>query len=110
MTIDNNEQALATMRNVMGSFENRFRSVYNYGYKDGYEQGLKDATSELIRKILEDKCGDTESEQTVYCMDCAKSEPLDEHGALWYCKAHDRTTLRRSCCNNGERKGGDSDE
>lgn len=57
MAIDNNEQALATMRNVIGSFENRFRSVYNYGYKDGYEQGLKDATSELIRKILEDKEG-----------------------------------------------------
>lgn len=60
MTIDNNEQALATMRNFMGSFENRFRSVYNYGYKDGYEQGLKDASSELIRKILEDKGGDDE--------------------------------------------------
>lgn len=58
MTIDNNEQALATMRNVMGSFENRFRSVYNYGYKDGYEQGMKGASSELIRKILEDKGGD----------------------------------------------------
>ena len=50
-----------------------------------------------------------ESEQTVYCMDCAKSEPLDEHGALWYCKAHDRTTLRHSYCNNGERKGGDDE-
>lgn len=50
-----------------------------------------------------------ESEQTVYCMDCAKSVPLDEHGALWYCKAHDRTTLRHSYCNNGERKGGDSE-
>ena len=43
----------------------------------------------------------------VYCMDCAKSVPLDEHGALWKCKAHDRTTLRHSYCNNGERKGGD---
>lgn len=44
--------------------------------------------------------------QIVYCMDCAKSVPLDEHGALWKCKAHDRTTLRHSYCNNGERKGG----
>lgn len=43
----------------------------------------------------------------VYCMDCAKSVSLDEHGALWKCKAHDRTTLRHSYCNNGERKGGD---
>ena len=60
MTIDNNGQALATMLNVIDSLENRFRSVYNYGYKDGYEQGLKDASSELIRKILEDKGGDDE--------------------------------------------------
>lgn len=50
-----------------------------------------------------------ESEQTVYCMDCAKSAPLDEHGALWYCKAHDRTTLRHSYCNNGEHKCGDDE-
>ena len=60
MTIDNNEAALSTMYNVMDSFENRFRSVYNYGYKDGYEQGMKDASSELIRKILEDKGGEDE--------------------------------------------------
>lgn len=41
----------------------------------------------------------------VYCMDCAKSEPLDEHGALWKCKAHDRTTLRHSYCSHGEMRG-----
>lgn len=40
----------------------------------------------------------------VYCMDCAKSVPLDEHGALWKCKAHDRTTLRHSYCSHGERR------
>lgn len=57
MTIDNNEQALATMQNFINSSENRFRSLYNYGYKDGYEQGLKDATAEIIKKILEDKGG-----------------------------------------------------
>ena len=44
-----------------------------------------------------------------YINDSAKSAPLDEHGAVWYCKAHDRTTLRHSFCNNGERKGGDSE-
>lgn len=60
MNIDNNKQALAAMHNAMSSFENRSRSIYNYGYKDGYEQGLKDASSELIRKILEDKGGDEE--------------------------------------------------
>jgi hypothetical protein len=40
---------------MKNSFENRARSLYNYGYKDGYEQGLKDASNELIRKILEGK-------------------------------------------------------
>ena len=50
-----------------------------------------------------------DAEQIVYCMDCAKSVPLDEHGALWKCKAHDRSTLRHSYCNNGERKGGDTE-
>lgn len=60
MNIDNNEQARDTLWNMKNSFENRARSLYNYGYKDGYEQGLKDASSELIRKILEDKGGDDE--------------------------------------------------
>lgn len=60
MKIDDNEQALATMQNFINSSENRFRSLYNYGYKDGYEQGLKDASGELIRRILGDKGGDDE--------------------------------------------------
>lgn len=60
MTIEDNEQAFNSMKNIMGSFENRFRSVYNYGFKDGYEQGIKDATSEIIQKILADKVGDIE--------------------------------------------------
>ena len=60
MSIENNEKALATMQNFINSSENRFRSLYNYGYKDGYADGLKDATAEIIKKILEDKGGDTE--------------------------------------------------
>lgn len=60
MKIDDNEQALATMQNFIHSSENRFRSLYNYGYKDGYEQGLKDASEEIIKKILDDKGGDDE--------------------------------------------------
>lgn len=50
-----------------------------------------------------------ESEQTVYCMNCAKSVQLDEHGALWYCKEYDITTLRHSYCDNCERKGGEEE-
>lgn len=59
-SIDNNDKALATMQNFINSSENRFRALYNYGYKDGYEQGLKDATEEIIKKILEDKGGEEE--------------------------------------------------
>jgi len=55
MNIDDNTQARDTLWNMKNSFENRARSLYNYGYKDGYEQGLKDASGELIRKILEEK-------------------------------------------------------
>jgi hypothetical protein len=55
MTIDNNEQALATMRNFMGSFENRFRSVYNYGYKDGYKDGADAVFHDILEKIISEK-------------------------------------------------------
>ena len=60
MSIDDNVQARDTLWNMKNSFENRARSLYNYGYKDGYEQGLKDATEEIIKKILEDKGGEEE--------------------------------------------------
>ena len=57
INIDSNKQALATMCNAMSSFENRFRSIYNYGYKDGYEQGPNGAiiigrSRELVGTIL----------------------------------------------------------
>lgn len=62
MSIDTNEQAMDTMRNFMNSSENKIRSIYNYGFKDGYAQGLKDASAEIVRKILEDKGGDDDDE------------------------------------------------
>ena len=36
MTIDNNQEAVNAVRNMFHSLENRTRSLYNYGYKDGY--------------------------------------------------------------------------
>ena len=76
-------------------------------------QGAIDAVNRAVTKEAArwsiQELPSADAEQIVYCMDCAKSEPLDEHGALWKCKAHDRTTLRHSYCNNGERKGGDSE-
>lgn len=62
MGIENNQQAVATMQNIINSLDNRFRAVYNYGYKDGYADGLKDATGEIIKKILEEQCGERREE------------------------------------------------
>jgi hypothetical protein len=79
-----------------------------------YIKELQKTYASMDRKVAEAidmaiEALSAESEQIVYCMDCEKSAPLDEHGALWYCKAHDRTMLRHSYCNNGERKGGDTE-
>lgn len=51
MSIDDNKQALETMNNCINSLGNRFRAIYNYGYHDGYKQGLKDATDKIIEQI-----------------------------------------------------------
>lgn len=62
------------------------------------EKGFREALDMAIEALS------AEAVPIVYCMDCAKSVSLDEHGALWKCKAHDRTTLRHSYCSHGERR------
>lgn len=89
---------LISRADAMGAVQDHFNANGFKGYDDG--QKMMDRIKALPS---------ADAEQIVYCMDCAKSVPLDEHGALWKCKAHDRTTLRHSYCNNGERKGGDSE-
>lgn len=54
MNIENNEQARDTLWNIKNSLENRARSLYNYGYKDGYAQGVKDVTEKIAKKMLEE--------------------------------------------------------
>lgn len=39
MQIENNTSDYQMMRNLMKEIENRIRSAYNNGYKDGIEQG-----------------------------------------------------------------------
>lgn len=39
MNIENNASAYQMMRNFMKEIENRIRSAYNYGFKDGTENG-----------------------------------------------------------------------
>lgn len=46
--IDNNEEALNNLRNIQSSLENKIRSIYNLGYREGY----KDAIEDLLGKIF----------------------------------------------------------
>lgn len=51
--IDNNEEALNNLRNIQSSLENKIRSIYNLGYREGY----KDATEEVLQSIKEHLLG-----------------------------------------------------
>lgn len=55
MAINNNDEALAAMENMLRSITNRVRSIYNYGYKDGFRDGVETATREVTEKIILDK-------------------------------------------------------
>ena len=39
MSIENNVSAYQMMKKLMTEIENRIRSAYNYGFKDGTENG-----------------------------------------------------------------------
>ena len=59
MGIESNKEAVAMMKNALGSIENRFREAYNKGYKDGLRDGASQVTAKLVSKILEDAEDDT---------------------------------------------------
>lgn len=61
MNIDNNKDASACCGNLLRSIENRFRSVYNYGYKDGFKEGIETATREIVEKIVSDRCDEDQT-------------------------------------------------
>ena len=52
MRIDDNKEALQTMRNSIGSMENRMREIYNKGYKDGIKEGINQAMMKIADSIL----------------------------------------------------------
>lgn len=54
MQIDDNVSANNAKDNMLKSLENRFREVYNCGFKDGYEIGLKCATEKIVERIVEE--------------------------------------------------------
>ena len=59
--IEDNHEALECLRNAQGSMENRMRAVYNYGYKDGFEDGVQialDRTKEMTNRLLKEYTGE----------------------------------------------------
>ena len=62
MGIESNEEAYKTMRNSIGSMENRMREIYNKGYKDGIKEGINRAMQKIADSILEEVEADRKTE------------------------------------------------
>ena len=59
MGIESNKEAVAMMKNALGSIEIRFREAYNKGYKDGLRDGASRVTATLVSKILDEALADS---------------------------------------------------
>ena len=77
MGIESNKEAMAMMKNALGSIENRFREAYNKGYKDGLRDGASQVTAKLVSKILEETDADTPQTDCEKYLD--KIRPHDPH-------------------------------
>ena len=64
MGIESNKEAYQTMKNSIGSMENRMREIYNKGYKDGIKDGINQAMQKIADSILEEVEADRKTEQT----------------------------------------------
>lgn len=54
MGIESNKEAYQTMKNSIGSMENRMREIYNKGYKDGIKEGINQAMQKIADSILKE--------------------------------------------------------
>lgn len=75
MGIESNKEAVAMMKNALGSIENRFREAYNKGYKDGLRDGASQVTAKLVSKILEEAEAEPQTSGVVWTEDAIKNEP-----------------------------------
>lgn len=50
--LENNEQASNTYEKLKLSFDNKIRSIYNLAYREGYKDGLEEATHQIVDKLL----------------------------------------------------------
>lgn len=58
MKMENDDQAYNTLRNSLGSLENKMREIYNLGFKAGVEEGknrMLDDILEHFTKMQEGK-------------------------------------------------------
>lgn len=121
MKLDDNKEAVAMLKNTLGSIENRFREAYNKGYKDGLRDGASQVTAKLVSKILEETEADTpqteefknfDREALILLIECQKEriEELladkdtpqtdwhyDEQDATWYPYKHEDEPQQKSC-------------
>jgi hypothetical protein len=73
MSIEDNKEAYQTMKNSIGSMENRMREVYNKGFKDGLKEGINQAMQKIADSILEEVEADRKTEPTI-----SKMEQVDK--------------------------------
>lgn len=62
MNINDNKEANNMMKKLLTEVENRIRSAYNYGFKDGTEQGRAEAIESIVKYSME-KYAESEGEQ-----------------------------------------------
>lgn len=60
MSIDNNKEASNMASRFIKEVENRIRSAYNYGFRDGVKQGKTEAIECIVRYSMDKH---TESEK-----------------------------------------------
>ena len=53
MSIDDNKDATNMASKLLKEVENRIRSAYNYGFKDGVEQGRAEAIESIVKYSME---------------------------------------------------------
>ena len=78
MGIESNKEAYQTMKNSIGSMENRMREIYNKGYKDGIKEGINRAMQKIADSILEEVETEPQTTSTPYMVNTSsicKIEP-----------------------------------
>ena len=82
---DDCEEAVNVLNNIKGSIENKIRTAYNLGYK----QGLEDGKIEAVRSVYTWVFKETEAEQTEPSTEATTGLPGPCIGCLKECEGCD---------------------